>query len=106
MGRRSRLEATQAQLRLTVGTNVRRARLLIGATQEQLSEASGVDRTYVGAIERGVANWTCDILASIATALRIQPHVLLMKPTDAASLLANSTLATADPARHARVRRR
>lgn len=101
---RTRQKGPQTQLRRAVGTNLRRARLLTGVTQEQLSEASGVDRTYIGAIERGEANWSCDVLASIAAALKVEPCVLLMGPDEAGKHLAETLFTAPDAPRGSRVR--
>jgi DNA-binding XRE family transcriptional regulator len=40
----------------TFGTTVRTYRLQAGLTQEALAEQAGVDRTYVGGVERGERN--------------------------------------------------
>ena len=54
------------------GANVRRFREARGWSQEQLSEMSGLHRTYISGIERGVRNPTVKIVHEIAMALGIK----------------------------------
>jgi transcriptional regulator with XRE-family HTH domain len=60
-----------------VGLNVRNARLREGISQEELAHASGLDRTYVSGIERGLRNPTVTVLVQLAEVLRITPASLL-----------------------------
>lgn len=60
-----------------VGTNVRRLRQSKGLSQEALAERSGLHRTYISGVERGVRNITLAALDSLARALRVAPAVLL-----------------------------
>jgi len=57
--------------------NVRRLRKERGMSQEQLAEAAGVHRTYVGMIERGEKNVTIYNIERIAKALDVSPGSLL-----------------------------
>lgn len=57
--------------------NVRARRLLLGLTQEELAEAAGVHRTYVGMLERGEKNVTIYNIQRIAIALDVSPATLL-----------------------------
>jgi transcriptional regulator with XRE-family HTH domain len=59
--------------------NVRRHRLALGFSQEELAEAAGVHRTYVGMLERGEKNVTIYNIERIATALGVPPDSLLKK---------------------------
>lgn len=59
------------------GDNVRRLREAKGWSQEELSEASGLHRTYISGIERGVRNPSIKTLAQIAAALEVGTNRLL-----------------------------
>lgn len=54
------------------GANVRRFRVAKGWSQEKLSEMSGLHRTYISGIERGVRNPTIKIVHEIAVTLEIR----------------------------------
>jgi transcriptional regulator with XRE-family HTH domain len=60
-----------------LGFNVRNARLSNGISQEELAHASGLDRTYVSGIERGVRNPTVTVLVQLAEVLGVAPAALL-----------------------------
>lgn len=64
MARRS----TQQKL----GHKVRELRKEKGWTQEKLEEHSGLDRTYISDIERGVRNPSIKSLEKIAKALKVK----------------------------------
>ena len=65
------------------GTSVRRRRLQLGWSQELLGEKSGLDRTYISGIERGVRNPTLAIQEKIADAL--ETSVVLLLDSEAAN---------------------
>ena len=52
-----------------LGVAIRRERLKQGISQENLALAAGVDRSYMGGIERGQHNLTVMSLAKIASAI-------------------------------------
>ena len=60
----------------TFGNNVRQFREALGMTQENLAEASGLDRSYIGGVERGERNPTLTAILRLASALRIGPGLL------------------------------
>lgn len=60
--------------------NLRRIRVAASVSQEQLAVDAGVDRTYVGRIERGVENPTVGNLDKLADALDVHISELFRKP--------------------------
>ncbi|MGE8451293.1 MAG: helix-turn-helix domain-containing protein [Pseudomonadales bacterium] len=67
----------QCALVTVFAANVRRKRLELGLSQEELAEAAGVHRTYVGMLERGEKNVTIYNIERIAIALGVRPSALL-----------------------------
>ena len=59
------------KLRRTVARNLRRLRLKRGLSQEELADRAGLNRNYVGMIEREENAPTVDALEQIAKALDI-----------------------------------
>ena len=59
------------------GTAVRTQRQILGMSQEKLAEASGLHRTYIGAIERGERNISLLNILKLAQALSVTPSDLL-----------------------------
>ncbi len=55
------------------GSNVRRFREVLGMTQENLAEAAGLDRSYIGGVERGERNPTLIAILQLARALMTAP---------------------------------
>lgn len=58
---------------------MRRIRESKGWSQDKLADESGLHRTYISGIERGVRNPTIEIVSVIALALEVNPSHLLMK---------------------------
>lgn len=58
--------------------NVRRTRLKLKLSQEELAESAGVHRTYIGMVERCEKNVTIYNIERIAKALGREPGDLLM----------------------------
>jgi transcriptional regulator with XRE-family HTH domain len=63
-----------------IAANIKRLRLAMDISQEDLAEISGYHRTYVGMIERGERNISIATLEALAGSLRVQPHELLLRP--------------------------
>lgn len=70
-------------MRVLVGENVRRLREAMGLTQEQLAELSGFGQNYLSDLERGKRNPTVVTLFELATALQVQPEVLVRPESQA-----------------------
>jgi len=67
-------------IKLIFGQNVRLAREKKGWSQDRLSEESGLHRTYISGIERGVRNPTIEIVHQIAIALDVDIPFLFINP--------------------------
>jgi transcriptional regulator with XRE-family HTH domain len=63
-----------------VAWNLRRLRVKRALSQEALAVDAGVDRSYVGRIERGVENPTVETLDRLAKALEVPAAELLSVP--------------------------
>jgi transcriptional regulator with XRE-family HTH domain len=63
-----------------VAWNLRRLRVKRDLSQEALAVDAGVDRSYVGRIERGVENPTVETLDRLAKALEVPAAELLSMP--------------------------
>nr|WP_319390994.1 helix-turn-helix transcriptional regulator [uncultured Cohaesibacter sp.] len=55
----------------TIGWNLRKLRVAKGLSQERLALESGIDRSYVGRVERGSENVTVSTLEAFTTVLEI-----------------------------------
>jgi len=69
-------------MRKLVGSNVRKARLKAGLTQEQLAEASGYSQQYLSGLEKGLRNPTVITVFELASALGVS-HLELLRPARA-----------------------
>ncbi len=67
-------------LRDVLAFNVRRLRVQGGLSQEHLGFAADVDRTFVSQIERSRINVSIDNVEKLATALNVDPSLLLERP--------------------------
>ncbi len=59
-----------------LGKKIRGLRQALGLSQETLADEAEIERSYMGAIERGERNPSFDKIASIARALGISPSKL------------------------------
>lgn len=72
------------QGRQLVGWNVRRLRVARGLSQERLAYDAGVDRSYLGGVERGEENPTVDVLDRLAAQLGCRLSQLFLEPDEGA----------------------
>ena len=59
--------------------NLKSARKAKGLSQEELAEACGLHRNYIGAVERGERNISIKNIEKISVALDLDPSKLLSK---------------------------
>lgn len=57
--------------------NLRRIRMEVGISQEELASRAGLHRTYVSSVERGHRNISVENIFALARALGCQPASLL-----------------------------
>ena len=60
------------------GCNVRNRREELGFSQDKLSEVSGLHRTYISGVERGIRNPTIEVVNQLALALETTPAELFI----------------------------
>ena len=70
----------EGDLQRIAGANIRAIRKQRGVSQEQLADALGVHRTYMGGVERGERNLTLRSLERLAERMGVDPVSLLQKP--------------------------
>lgn len=58
-------------VRKALGSRIREERKRLGLSQEDLASAAGLDRTYVGGVERGERNPSLESIASLSRALGV-----------------------------------
>jgi transcriptional regulator with XRE-family HTH domain len=63
--------------RLLLGRTVRRERERLAISQEELAHRAGLDRSYIGQVERGETNISLLNLVRIARALAVKPDLLV-----------------------------
>jgi len=78
MARPSKTHAGSKEL-TALGKAIRVLRLETGISQEALAEEAGIDRSYIGGIERGEHNVALIIIVKIAKALETTTAELLAK---------------------------
>jgi len=66
--------------RALVAWNLRRVRVMRGLSQEKLAADAGVDRAYLGGLEREAENPTVDLLDRVAAALQVPLSELFVVP--------------------------
>lgn len=68
-----------SELSKQFGEKIRAVRAAKGMSQDKLAVKSGIDRSYIGRIDRGEVNITLEKLYILATALECAPEELLPK---------------------------
>ncbi|MGH7074541.1 MAG: helix-turn-helix domain-containing protein [Stellaceae bacterium] len=71
--------AFRMSLRKLVAKNLRRARRAKGLSQEELADRAGVNRNYIGMLEREENAATVDMIEKLAEVLEIDPVELLSR---------------------------
>ena len=61
---------------MAFGQKVRELRSARGYSQESFAHVAGLDRTYVGGVERGERNISLDNIWRLADALQVKPSEL------------------------------
>lgn len=74
------------EIRSLIGWNVRLLRVAKGLSQDDLGLAAGVERAYIGYLERGQKNPTATTLEKLATALECHVAELFKEPPKGAVL--------------------
>lgn len=60
-----------------LGNEIRRRRLELEISQEELAALCDLHRTYIGSVERGERNISLHNIISISNALKCKPSVLM-----------------------------
>ncbi|WP_439373236.1 helix-turn-helix domain-containing protein [Bradyrhizobium sp. DASA03120] len=71
--------------RALVAWNVRRIRVDLGIPQEQLAYDAGIDRSYMGGLERQAENPTIDLLDRLAKRLGVHLSEFFVQPPKGAA---------------------
>lgn len=66
----------EIQQRKAFGDRIRALRSKQGLSQEEFAHEIGLDRTYIGGVERGERNVSLDNIHRIASALDVSPSEL------------------------------
>lgn len=69
------------ELRQTLACNLRRLRRVRRLSQEALADLTGIDRTYVSALEHQRYSASLDMIDRLAVALQVAP-IDLLTPSD------------------------
>lgn len=69
----------EEDIRIIFGNQLRKLRLSLNISQEELAFRSGLHRTYISSVERGERNISITNIAKLAKALNMEPYELLLK---------------------------
>ena len=72
-------------LAASFGSAVRRHRELLRLSQENLADRSGLDRTYISGVERGIRNPTLQVMQKLADALGVDLDVMFATARECAT---------------------
>lgn len=75
---KARIPAPQTA-RIRLAANLRAARARLGISQEELADRAGINRTFVGSVERRERNISLDNIERLAVALGMDVAELLKK---------------------------
>ena len=64
-------ERTEKNLKTGLGEAIRQGRSLLGISQGELAERSGLHRTYISDLERGARNPSIESIEKLARALHV-----------------------------------
>ena len=67
-------------VKILFGRRIRELRLELGWSQEEFAHRVGLDRSYVGGVERGERNISLENICLIARGLGVPPSELLVFP--------------------------
>lgn len=73
-------------LKEIIAENVQRMRQEKGLSQKELSDISGITQSRVSLIENGSLDISVKSLERLATALKVQPYLLIKPPGEQASV--------------------
>ncbi len=74
----------ETSVRVSLGRRIREIRRAQGVSQEELAHKSGLDRSYVGCVERGERNVSIDNITALARALSVPIAALVTFPDEEA----------------------
>ena len=74
------MSLSSMKLRAIVARNLRILRKQKGLSQEELAHQAGINRNYVGQIEREEKSPTVDTLEKLASTLEIEPMEFFVQP--------------------------
>ena len=72
----------ETSVRVSLGRRIREIRRAQGVSQEELAHKSGLDRSYVGCVERGERNVSIDNITALARALSVPIAALVTFPDE------------------------
>jgi transcriptional regulator with XRE-family HTH domain len=64
-------------VKVLFGRRLRELRRGVGLSQEELADLAGLDRSYVGGVERGERNISLENICKLAAAMEVPPKTLL-----------------------------